>query len=802
MIKKRCFVSLTTLFLLFLLLEGSWKPAISASQPLTCPASTDSLLEVPQTLNVLTMLPFPDPDPLFNPSWNEGHKVLPALYLARDQINSRADILPCHQLELVVAGGGCDIASTTAVNLTVGLIGSKGTTRVVGMVGPGCSTSALQTAHMLNQPEIELLQIHGGGSPLLADRSEYNNSLGILGSTQSFVDLSIALMRKSGWQNIAILFESNRVYYRSTKEAFVAALNSNVSVLFNSPVYTQFYPLDGVRSSLARIVFVFTAPSHSSKIMCLAYHMGMVYPAYQWVIISRRLAEFVGENASLTDTITFRYGQQSYTCSVKQILEVALQGTFMLNYQLISPSYHDRRLANTSFDTFLGLYEERANEYNVSMTYWSYYFYDAVWAWAKVLDRVTDKNGEIFDHFDYGNKTMANLILSEFYARDFEFEGMSGVISFNSSTGFFDRPSDLYQVIDGVERYVAYNNGTDIVKLQSLDIIPDIVRTGDRTSVILIAIFVIIQLVEFVTVVVLQVLMIVYRNERSVRASSIKLIHLAYVGTYVLLFGVTLNLCIEIKIHSNEVGGIVCQAIWGWIYPIGFTLTIGTVTVRTWRLYRIFAHYLDPGRFISNTALMVMIAILLCIDLVIAVVWTAVDPFVLVVVENSVQVGPATELVLDRSCRSRYGLGGYAAWTVIIMSIRITLLVVMVVLSLLTRRIPNKTFTTSSLRVFSYTFSAAFFLGFMLFYLTLYLNLSINITYTILHVMLNTCILLYIACVFIPPLSPIIRQKVKDYRDNSVWLSATAWPDKRKASMVDVFATEPRIRKTSTDKLI
>ena len=80
------------------------------------------------------------------------------------------------------------------------------------------------------------------------------------------------------------------------KQAFVASLNSNVSVLFTSSGYTIFYTLDGVRSSLTHIVFVFTSPSHSLRIMCLAYNMGMIYTVYQWVIISRRLSAFVAEN--------------------------------------------------------------------------------------------------------------------------------------------------------------------------------------------------------------------------------------------------------------------------------------------------------------------------------------------------------------------------------------------------------------------------------------------------------------------------------------------------------------------------
>ena len=747
------------------------------------------------------MLPFPNPDPRFNPSWNEGLKVLPAVSLAAEQINNRTDLLPCHHLKVVSVDGGCDISSTTAVGATMGLIGEERDAQVVGVIGPGCSKSALQTGNLIEQRIIQLVQIHGGGSPLLADRTLYQNSLGILGSTQTYVDLSLALMRKSNWKNIAILFESNRVFFRSTKEAFVASLNSSINVLFTSPVYPTFYPLDGVRTSLARIVFVMTSLSHAMRIMCLAYHAGMVYPAYQWVIVGSRLDDYVGVNASLSDVLAFSYDGQTYKCSLNDILTVAMEGTFLLNYQLTPSSPNGNKLANTTFEEFLELYEESAESFGVSTTYWAYYFYDAVWAWARTLHKLTVKNSETFDNFQYGNESLKNMILNEFYSPDFAFEGMSGLISFNSSNGFIGRPSNLYQVISGVERYVAYNNGTDIVKLQSLVIVPDLVQTvGGTIHIALIAVFAIIQFVEFFAIVILHVLTVMYRNEKSVRASSPNLSHFAFVGTYVLLFGLLLNIFIEIRVHSFEVSGNVCQVIWGWIFPLGFTLTIGTVTVRTWRLYRIFTHYLDPGKLISNTALIVMLVILLCIDLTIAVVWTAVDPLRLVIVEYTIQVGSANELVLDRSCRSQYGWQGYASWLVIVMTIRISLLVVMVVLSLLTRRIPNKTFATSSLRVFAYVFSGIFFVGFMLYYFFVYLNLNQNIDYAILHMMMNFLIVMYIVCVFSPPLVPIIQGKAQIFRGNMTWLST---PSASKNSSTDAYIlSQERFRKTSRDMLL
>ena len=717
-----------------------------------------------QTIQLLTMLPYPNAIPQFNPSWTQGPDILPALFLAEDQINNRTDILPCHYLELVPVDGGCDIAATTATSTAIGLLREEDMTRVVGVIGPGCSRSALQTAHTLNQPEIELIQLHDAGSPLLENRDEFTNALGILGSTKSFVDLSLALMRKSGWQNIAILFESNRVFFRSTKETFVASLNSDVNVLFTSPVYTTFYPLDGIRSSLARIVFVFTSTSHSTRIMCLAYHMGMVYPAYQWVLVSKRLDDYITENSSLSDEITFYYDRRLYTCLLEQLLNVALEGTFLLSYQLFPVNSNRNKLANTTFETFVQLYEERAKSCNVTPTYWAYNLYDAVWAWASVLHRMIDKHGGIFDNFVYGNKTLSNMILDEFYSRDFEFEGMSGTISFNSSTGFYDRPSNLYQIINGQERHVAYNNGTSIVKLLPLETIMDLVRTVGLVDTPVIVVFAMIQFVEFFVVVVLHILTVVYRKEPSVRASSPNLSHFAFAGIYILIFALLLFEFTEIRDHAPSVSGAICQFIWGWAFPIGFTLTIGTVTVRTWRLYRIFTHYLDPGKLISNTALVTMLVILLSIDIIIATIWSALDPLRLVTVEYTVPVGSAIEIVLHRACRSQYGPEG-VAWWVVIMTIRIALMVVLVVLSLLTRNIPNKTFGTSSLRVFSYTFSAVFCLGFFLYYFFVFLSYNDNVDFSVLCTLISVVVLLYASCVFVPPLAPIIRDKVKEARN-------------------------------------
>ena len=758
-----------------------------------------------QTLRLLVTLPFPNEHPLFNPSWNEGDKVLPSLFLARDQINARRDLLPCHQLQLVPVDGGCDIAASTAIATGVGIFDSDGS-RVVGIVGPGCSYSSLQMAHVANMPQIELVHVHGGASPLLSNRNKFNNSLGILGSTQSFVDVLVELMKENDWHNIAILFESGRVYYRSTKELFIQDLSNisyDVNVQFESPVYPTFYPLDGVRISLSRIVLLFTSLNHTQRILCLAYHSGLFYPAYQWVIVSHRLHEIA--NISSSENISFVYNNQMYSCSPASIVNMVMHGTFLINYQLNTVS-DTPKLANTTFDEFLELYRERTLAHNVSTTIWAYYFYDAVWGWARVLHRMIEKGGgEMFTNFQYGNKTLANWILEEFYANDFTFEGMSGSISFNSSSGFYGRTFNLYQVVSGNEVQVAYSKGSNIERVEGVSpiVISDIVRADTSVSPILIGFFEFLQSILFIVVIVLHVLTVMYRDSKSVKASSTKLSHFAFAGAYLFLVGIIMFLFLRVTETAANVSGPICHTVWAWLFPIAFTLTIGTVVVRTWRLYRIFNHYLNPGKFISNQALIAMLIVLVSVDVIIAVIWTAIDPRRLRVMTDTIDNDRSTEQVVIRECRSRYD----TVWLVVALSYKLSLLGVMVVLTLLTRRIPNKTFATTSLRVFSYTFSAAFGIGFGLYEFFILFSsaryrLNPNIRYSILSVTINIMVLLLIVCVLGPPLVPVIRDK--DCTKSLQWqLSKLKWKRGRKPSTYNQEPDgEPRVRKTSADALL
>ena len=319
-----------------------------------------------------------------------------------------------------------------------------------------------------------------------------------------------------------------------------------------------------LRSSRVRIVFVLSSLEHTRRMLCLAYHMGLVYPAYQWVILTHTLSDIM-TSESLEYGFTFSYNNQAYTCTYGNFVDV-VEKMFLISFHYFT-------------DNQTSLYEEVRRTEKAE----SYLFYDALYAWASVLDSLTEAfpNTE----FMYANNSLVEMIIEQFFK--LSLKGVTGRISFNSSTGFANRPVYLYQISSGRETNVGSLNLSTIKYYihPSFDHISDQKQKVELPHEGVIAFFIVVQLIELFLIIFLHIMTVVYRNTQSVKATSPKLIHLAFLGGYVFIATIMLmNISWAID-FGPEIGAAICQTIWAWGLPLSFTLAIGIVTVRTWRLY-------------------------------------------------------------------------------------------------------------------------------------------------------------------------------------------------------------------------
>ena len=630
---------------------------------------------------------------------------------------------------------------------------------VIGVIDPGCSSSTLA---LLSRKEISLVTLHGGGSPALSNRIKFPYALGSLGSNEGFTRFAVKLMQKSNWSRIGVLFDESDTSNLMTINTLLKEVITLSNEGFFSSVSETYIPLTDITRTYLRVIFLFTPVAITQRVLCLAQHRGVVYGEYQWIVVGNTFDE-------VAQDITFSYDHKEYNCSEEDMKTIALNGVYFLKYRLSSlnestaSTYsrysfakYDQRLR----DRIENYNSQKSMAFNISYSSRTTHFYDSLWAWAVVLDRLTKKHSSLdLTGQKYGNTTLSDMTVDEFYSLDFS--GVSGRIKFNNNSGFLTRMISLFQVIDGMPMLVAHYDGESFTKVGPFVSIPD--RFEDKVSTVndgIIPVFLIFATMELIAVVFLHVMTIKYRSHPSVKASSILLSQLIYLGCYLNL----LNLFFIIIQSHSQIDGpsteILQNLITPWLHPISVTVIIGTVGARTWRLHRIFVHYLKPGRFIANKYLIILVLFLVFIDVILGTLWTAIDPLKLHVMYLKTDAGQ----IVVRHWKSTHD----AVWYALGYVYKVLIYLSVVVLALLTRSIRNQSFSTKALRTFSYLVGIVFFMGFAIQHLYR-LNLANNedtlvrIPFIIVFILYSILILLFILLVGLPPLVPILRDLFRKY---------------------------------------
>ena len=117
-------------------------------------------VQTKQSLYVLVTGPYPDPNETV---WDGGLSVTLAARLAFQQINQHSNILHNYTVKLIEEDSGC--SSVVKSKVFCSFVKSRyynqqnesENTRIVGIIGPGCSDPTVAIAPLLARPEVNLL---------------------------------------------------------------------------------------------------------------------------------------------------------------------------------------------------------------------------------------------------------------------------------------------------------------------------------------------------------------------------------------------------------------------------------------------------------------------------------------------------------------------------------------------------------------------------------------------------------------------------------------------------------------------
>ena len=730
-----------------------------------CVASADAQAEMAESdLYVLTLLPYFNPEFTLELQYlfDLGNTIYPAIELAAEMINNRTDILNGFNIKLLKENSACTIPFRATEGLLRGLSVGKDDPPIVGIIGPACSISSTSVAEFCGQEEVSLLNIYFVGTPTINDRKRYPFSYGSIDSVDVIPKAVVALIKQQSWTSISVFYAESRLYFTSLAQLLnkeILTYNSNVEmdkrvtlqqrgIRENNPS-----PVASIQNKNRIAVFMVDGQL-LLQMLCLLHHLGLEFPNYMFILAGTLLTQ-------PTD-VEVTYKSKTLSC-FSNTIEKILSTSVLIDYQLETADEQDIKFSGISLETFKMLYEERVQDFNEENNVTlpalldAAIFFDSLWSLSLALNNSMDKvNLSTYSFLGQQNNT--KIIRKELDKLDYE--GISGRIQFNDGTGRVKQNITITLIGGGeLGYYTSASNNISVVAVEAFN--NSFIDVVFKTKTLLIPEFlfyivVIFAVLSLAVVVTLHITTFIFRNRQSVKAASIRMTQVAYASSYAFIVASLLNVVIQggfLGAIEPDAACILHHAL-DLLVSLSLTLLFGITCLRTWRLYRIFVHFKNPGKFLSDNYLLSAMGILVLLNLVLSV-----PPiFFYRYRAASLDVTSATnvEALLSRImiCERR----NYFLWFFFDLSVTGFLMVVLLVLTIQTRKIAQRNFKTKVLIWMLYLLSLV-----LPVLVCLYLLFSIELTYSsmiarfvVFSILMEFLIVITIVMVFLPPLLPVL----------------------------------------------
>ena len=702
-------------------------------------------------LFLLSLLPYPDDrNP---PALDTGPSLFLAAELAVEHINSRSDILGDYRLELIRGDSGCQLSAKTVTAFAEHVLNDINE-QIVGIIGPACSSSGEIIARLTGTDLLGLINVHVAGSALLSDRVKYPFSFGMLASNEVFADTLTALLVKNSWNRVATLYDES--WLTAVEVSFMRMVSnlSGFAVNVASVISDNNLSLRDIDKASIRIVIVLLRAEFLRKVLCLAYHEDVLYPRYQFVI--------VGTVEEIND-IQFQYNGMNYVCS-RENMVATLNGSIIIDYQLFPLNTTVRTDTGLSYNAFVDLYTTLINEQNendiensLSPIFLASSYYDAVWSLALSLNnsiKPLDKMNITLSQYRLGLSSATCIIQQQILELDFA--GVSGRVHFDRRTGYVaSRIVDIYQYRNGTADLVAYYNNSNIIQISPVDFINSSFNVNlipARAPLPVAVIFLTLIGVALFLVTTSHILSLVYRKKRAIRATQPKLNQLGYAGCYTFVIALLSYILAETFSFDSRTHCILYHML-NTAVTIGSSLLAGILCVKTWRIYKIFVKWRNPGKLISDSVLITFVLIIVVGDIVVCTLWIILDPFRLEEVDRN-RMGAEENATIEvrEICRSAY----YNIWFASLTAYHgLQLFVSLYLAYVCHHRIPRvqREFRTNSIIILVCAVSVTVSLGFAVYFI---LPESVDFTLEFIT-FCTTLTLIEYYCLFLVFLPPIFQ---------------------------------------------
>jgi len=552
----------------------------------------------------------------YRKSFWDGEYVIPAVRLAREEINRNNTILPGYKLELVEADSGCSRDSGVREFVENAL---HSTIQPVAILGAGCSSSSIPIAAIAGRDNISLAQLsYGATSPFLSQTSSYPFFYRTVPTDESTSQAIISLVKRFKWKhygihNAAVGTILNEVAVTTLRVGIQQHIEEAKEVYFggtdhNLGSFEDQRFREDVHSSGMRIGVMFGVRGFIGEMMCYLWRHKLTYPSVIWIVQNNR-GNWYNETAA--------------NCTVEQVHQ-ATNGMIHFDYPLRTNNDSDvLDVTNKTYGQYFESYIEEAKKYASEkrdnytqslLNSWAAIAYDSMWTLGLALhnaeERLVQYNSSLAQ-FSLGNYNISKTIIEEL--SKVKFAGASGNVLFdNAHKRPFTITIDQVQngALNRIGLYHPSRNGSMLGELEldesalmwSVDNPPsDIFTTevllGEKWAGIL---MLIVLIIGFLWNTFSLTINFCCQNFHSIKASSPQLNYVIFAGNNLLLLsGVLLVVRTTTELDAVTFSSL-CEGT-EWMFDLGLLLVLNTTLLKSWRLYRIFHSFKrKPGKLISD----------------------------------------------------------------------------------------------------------------------------------------------------------------------------------------------------------
>ena len=599
-------------------------------------------------------------------SWHNGWEVVPGAVSAEEIITQHFKFNMSTRRIFVT--DTCT-SQLPLVEFVKELTDSQEETITVAMIGLFCKDVFLELSGIAER--FGLVQISCAISPPITDQNSLHYQM--LPSTAVYAEALTQFMTHTGWTKIGVVYtQTSDAYYLETAEQVIKTVAEKGLTVFSAEVNQQtnvHCVLRNLEYSGIKIVYIILPPSETSLLICLAYDFDLRWPEYGWIV----------PDISLQDILSVH---NSSSCNKESTHGIF---SFKNNYT----NEVDRK----DYEAMEELFPSTSNR-SINRNIYASVIYDSMWALALSLNQ---SHAQVPDYY-FQTRTQQLIIqrnITQIIGRELanvSFHGKLGQVSFDSHHQI-QASISIYQTLSGEHHLLGlYNpqeNVTHFEDYSSSQIPSDELDTKYILLPVILAVLLLMGVVVC-TILTLasMVLFVYYRNEPEIKASSYHISIFLFIACYAVCAG-TLSHVIYSSIYGDDMfaRNVHCCASTSSI-SLGFNLVFTTLLVRTLRVYRIFTYMGTLRRECTDLSLSLLILLILLGNVIILVIWAAVDLHVLKDIETYHPEGRPPYYEIVQHCNSDHS----GVWLTLTFLYTGCIIVLLAVVSFKARKIHHKNF--------------------------------------------------------------------------------------------------------------